>query len=114
VPYFRFILNFGPGLFESVYESALVYELKSLGLNVESQIGLPVCYKNTILQLGFRFDVLIENKIIVELKSVESLHDIHKKQLLTYLKLSEKKLGFLVNFNVYKIIDRISLIRIIN
>jgi len=111
---FQVHLELGPGLFESVYESALVYELRSLGLSSQTQLALPIRYKNTILELGFRIDVLVENEIIIELKSVESLHEIYKKQLLTYLKLSNRRLGFLVNFNVYKITDKISLIRIIN
>src|SRR5688572_3013366 len=89
----------GPGLLESVYEKALIFELKARGLEVKSQVGLPVVYKGNDLNLGFRIDLLIEDKIVVEIKSVESLHDVFKKQLLTYLKLSNRKLGFLVNFN---------------
>ncbi|MEJ7627332.1 MAG: GxxExxY protein [Ferruginibacter sp.] len=104
----------GPGLLESVYEAALEYELKTLGLEVLCQIQLPVTYKNIKLDIGFRIDILIENSIIIEVKSLEYLHDVHKKQLLTYLKLSNKKLGILVNFNVVKLIDKVSLIRIIN
>lgn len=75
---------------------------------------MQVQYKDQLLELGFRIDILVEDAIIIELKSVETLHDVHKKQLLTYLKLSEKKLGILVNFNVAKLIDKESLIRIIN
>lgn len=104
----------GPGLLESVYEAALIYEFSSLGLLSKSQVGLPVHYKEVQLELGFRIDILVENQIILEIKSVEILHDIHKKQLLTYLKLADKKLGILVNFNVSKLIDKESLIRIIN
>jgi GxxExxY protein len=104
----------GPGLLESVYEAALVYELTTSGYNVVSQLGLPVRYKTVLLDLGFRIDILVENEIIIEIKSVEILHDVHKKQLLTYLKLSGKKLGILVNFNVDKLVDKESLIRIIN
>ncbi|HYK44177.1 MAG TPA: GxxExxY protein [Parafilimonas sp.] len=104
----------GPGLLESVYEAALFYELTSLGLCVTSQTGLPVFYKTVTLDLGFRLDLLVENKIIIEIKSVECLHEIHKKCLLNYLKLADKKLGILVNFNVVKLVDKESLIRIIN
>jgi GxxExxY protein len=104
----------GPGLLESVYEAALAYELKLYGLNVQTQVPLPVVYKDVKLELGFRIDLLVENKIIVEIKSVEQLHDVHKKQLLTYLKLSNIKLGLLVNFNTSKLVDKETLIRIIN
>ena len=85
-----------------------------LGLKVASQVGLPVNYNGLLLELGFRLDILIEDTVIVEIKSVEALHDVHKKQLLTYLKLSGKKLGILVNFNVSSLVDKESLIRIIN
>lgn len=104
----------GAGLLESVYEAALLYELTSLGLKAESQVPLPVIYKEIKLELGFRLDILVENEIIIEIKSVESLHNVHKKQLLNYLKLSKKKLGFLVNFNVDLLVDKESFIRIIN
>jgi GxxExxY protein len=104
----------GPGLFESVYEAALIYELRQLNLDVQSQVALPVIYNNVQLEIGFRLDILIENTVIVEIKSVETLLDVHKKQLLTYLKLSGKKLGILVNFNVSKLVSKESLIRIIN
>ena len=104
----------GPGLFESVYEAALIYELKQLNLVVESQVGIPVMYNGIQLELGFRLDILIENMVIIEVKSVETLLDVHKKQLLTYLKLSDKKIGILVNFNVSTLINKESLIRIIN
>jgi GxxExxY protein len=89
-------------------------ELIQLGLKVKTQVPLPVIYKENKLELGFRIDVLVDNTVIIEVKSVEFLHDVHKKQLLTYLKLSDKKLGILVNFNVHKLEDKISLIRIIN
>lgn len=104
----------GPGLFESVYEAALIFELKTLGLVVDSQIDLPVLYKNNELGLGFRIDILVENKIILEIKSVESLKNVHKKQLLTYLRLAEKKIGYLVNFNAEILKDKESIIRVIN
>jgi GxxExxY protein len=104
----------GPGLLESVYEAALMYELQKMGLQARSQVGLPVVYKGIKLELGYRIDILVENNIIVEIKSVEFLHNVHKKQLLSYLKLSDKKLGLLVNFNVSKLVDNESLVRIIN
>ena len=104
----------GPGLLESVYEAALVHELSKIGLKVQNQVALPVVYKDVKLELGYRLDILVENKIIIEIKSVESLHDVHKKQVLTYLKLSNAKLGILVNFNAAKLIDKESIFRIIN
>ncbi len=107
-------IELGPGLLESVYEAALVYELTAGGICVSSQVAVPVHYKEVQLELGFRMDILVENLVIIEIKSIESLHDVHKKQLLTYLKLANKKLGILVNFNVVKLIDKESLIRIIN
>ncbi|MBO9591507.1 MAG: GxxExxY protein [Niabella sp.] len=103
----------GPGLLESVYEAALAYELIQNGMNIKTQVGLPAVYENVQLELGFRLDILVENSIIIEIKSVEILRDVHKKQLLTYLKLSGKKIGFLVNFNCSSI-SKESLIRIIN
>ena len=111
---FEVYKTLGPGLLESVYEAALAAELIELGLKIQTQVPLPVVYKETKLELGFRIDILVENTVIIEIKSVESLHDVHKKQLLTYLKLSKKKLGLLVNFNVDTIEDKLSLIRITN
>ncbi len=104
----------GPGLLESVYESALAFELKELGLKTRTLVPMPVIYKDVMLELGFRLDILVNDSIIIEIKSVESLHNVHKKQLLTYLKLSGLKLGILVNFNTDKLIDKESIIRIIN
>jgi GxxExxY protein len=104
----------GPELLESVYEAALVHELLKIGLKVQNQVTLPVVYKDVKLELGYRLDILVENKIIIEIKSVETLHDVHKKQVLTYLKLSNTKLGILVNFNSAKLIDKKSIFRIIN
>jgi len=104
----------GPGLLESVYEAVLTRELLSIGLNTHTQVALPVIYKDIKLDIGFRIDILVENQVIIEIKSVETLHDVHKKQLLTYLKLSDKKLGILVNFNCDQLIDKESIIRIIN
>jgi len=90
--------SLGPGLLESVYEEILCYELKKRGLNVERQKGLPVLYDELKMELGFRADIIVENKVILELKSLEVLAPVHSKQLLTYLKLTELKLGFLINF----------------
>lgn len=104
----------GPGLFESVYEAALMFELESLGISAASQVGVPVRYKDVQLELGFKMDILVEDRLIVEIKSIESLRDVQKKQLLTYLRLANKELGILVNFNVAKLVDKESLIRIIN
>ncbi|HEX7757196.1 MAG TPA: GxxExxY protein [Niabella sp.] len=104
----------GPGLLESVYEAALAYELIASGMNIKTQVGLPVVYEKVQLELGFRIDILVEDMVIIEIKSVELLHDVHKKQLLTYLKLSGKKIGLLINFNSNSIISKESLIRIIN
>ena len=89
----------GPGLLESAYESALAYELMKENLAVKTQVGLPFVYESILMEAGYRMDILVENKVIIEVKSVDQLADIHYKQLLTYLKLSGKKLGILVNFN---------------
>jgi GxxExxY protein len=111
---FKVHQTLGPGLLESVYEAALIYELMQMGLRVSSQVGIPVNYNGILLELGFRMDILVEDSVVIEIKSVETLHDVHKKQLLTYLKLSGKKIGILVNFNVSSLKDKESLIRIIN
>lgn len=89
----------GPGLLESAYENALAYELKELGLMVQQQMPMPFVYKEIKMNVGYRIDLLVENKVIVEIKSLENLAPVHFSQLLTYLKLSEKKLGLLINFN---------------
>ena len=104
----------GPGLLESVYETALIHELTLLNLKVVRQMPLPVNYKGIRQELGFRLDLLVNNEIIIEIKSIEAILDIHKKQVLTYLKLTNKKLGYLVNFNTSFLVDKISLVRIIN
>jgi len=88
--------------------------LRSQGLKISTQVGIPVNYKEVRLELGFRMDLLVEDSVIIEIKSIEILHDVHKKQLLTYLKLSNKRLGILVNFNSSTLRDKESLIRIIN
>ena len=90
----------GPGLLESVYESAICYELTKRGLKYKRQSGISVNYDEIKLNLGFRADIIVEDKVIVEIKSIEAVSPVHKKTLLTYLKLTKLKLGLLVNFNV--------------
>ena len=102
----------GPGLFESVYEEALVYELEQRGLNVERQKQVPINYKGNILNSELRLDLLVEDSVIVELKSVEEMKKVFAKQLLTYLRLMNKKVGILVNFNTDDILGSMS--RIMN
>ncbi|QIA06258.1 GxxExxY protein [Draconibacterium halophilum] len=97
----------GPGLLESAYEECLFYEIKAAGLLVERQKPLPVVYKEVKLEAGYRIDLLVERKVVVELKAVEALNDVHTAQVLTYLKLSGCKLGLLMNFNVYRLSDGI-------
>lgn len=102
----------GPGLLESTYEACLSHELRDAGLKVDVQKALPVVYKEVKLDCGYRIDILVENKVVIEVKSVEALNDVHLAQILTYLKLSGCKLGFLVNFNVKRIKDGIR--RVVN
>ena len=90
----------GPGLLESAYEECLYYEISKLNLKVEEQKALPLIYEEVKIDVGYRIDLMVENKLIVEVKAVESLSDIHLAQLLTYLKLSDCRLGLLINFNV--------------
>jgi GxxExxY protein len=104
----------GPGLLESYYERALTCELETRGLSLQQQVPVKAAYKGLPMDLGFRIDVLVESQVIIEIKSVDLLHDVHKKQLLTYLKLTKKKIGILINFNVARIEDKVSPIRIIN
>jgi GxxExxY protein len=111
---FKVHSKLGPGLLESVYEKALSYELLKEGLVVENQVPVPMSYDEIRFEVGFRLDILVAQKVIIEVKSVESLADVHHKQLLTYLKLTERKLGLLVNFNVSKLEDKISIVRIGN
>lgn len=91
--------NLGPGLLESAYEHALLYELQQTGLNVERQVELPLIYKEVELNCGYRIDLWIERRVILELKTVEKFDPIHVAQLLTYLKLTDNHLGLLINFN---------------
>jgi GxxExxY protein len=97
----------GVGLLESVYVAALELELLNKGYEVKRELGLPVYYKDIKMDLGFRLDLLVENKVIIEVKSVEELSALHHKQLITYLKITDLKLGILVNFNVLNITEGI-------
>lgn len=92
--------SLGPGLLESSYEACLLYELKMRGLHVKSQAPLPLIYNDVKLEIGYRLDIIINSKVIIEIKSVEALNNVHYAQIITYLKLSDCKLGYLVNFNV--------------
>jgi GxxExxY protein len=103
---------FGPGLLESVYEAILMAELAKRGLRVVHQQAIPVVYEHLQLEIGFRADLIVESKVIVEIKSVEQLAPVHKKQLLTYLRLTDKRLGLLINFNTAFIKDGI--VRVVN
>jgi len=99
--------NSGPGLLESAYEYALAYDLREKGLIVKQQVPLPFIYKEVRLEVGYRIDLLIENKVIVEVKAAENILPVHFAQLLTYLKLSDLRLGLLINFNCTLIKDNI-------
>ena len=109
---FKVHTNLGPGLLESVYEFAMAHELSKMGYDVWTQVGLPVVYDGIKLELGYRIDLLVNDMVVVEIKSVDALADVHHKQVLTYLKLLGKKLGLLINFNVSSIKD--SIVRIVN
>ncbi len=102
----------GPGLLESAYEVCLAYELRKRGLKVLQQVALPVVYEGQKLEAGYRIDLLIENVIVVEIKACEAFHPVHRAQLLSYLKLSERRLGFLFNFHVASMKDGI--VRMVN
>lgn len=102
----------GPGLLESVYEATLCYDLKEAGLEVSAQVPVPLMYKEVRQDVGFRLDLLVENKVIIEIKSVENLAPVHFAQTLTYLKITEGKLALLINFNVKVLKDGIH--RIVN
>jgi GxxExxY protein len=109
---FRIHVELGPGLFESVYEEILAYELAKMSLNIKRQQAIPVFWQDAKMDLGFRTDLIIENKVIVEIKSVENIAPVHQKQVLTYLTLTGLKLGLLINFNEALIKDGIT--RIVN
>ena len=109
---FKIHTTLGPGLLESVYQATLSYELEKRGLSVGQQVGLPVYYETLKLEIGYRVDLIVGDKVIIEIKSVEALAPIHKSQLLTYLRLSDLRLGLLINFNVERIKDGIR--RVVN
>jgi len=100
---FKIYNALGPGLLESAYEAVLAHKLREEGLEVKTQVPLPLVYDDIKLEVGYRIDLLIEDKVIIEIKSVENLAEVHHKQVITYLKLSGKKLGLLVNFNCEEI-----------
>jgi GxxExxY protein len=102
----------GPGLLESAYEVALSHELKTIGLEIRNQVGIPFIYADIRFDIGFRLDIMVNDKVIIEIKSVEALQDVHHKQLLTYLKLMNKKLGLLINFNIVSM--KYGIVRIVN
>lgn len=104
--------SLGPGLFENVYENILFFELKNKGLKVERQIPIEVRWRGLLFENGFRADLIVEDKVLIELKSVETLSKVHYKQVLTYLKLTNLKLGLLINFNENLIRDDIR--RVVN
>jgi GxxExxY protein len=97
--------SLGPGLLESAYEECLYYEIKKLGLKVDRQKPLPIIYKEIKLECGYRMDLVIEDSVIAELKSVDTIIDIHHAQILTYMRFANIKLGLLINFNVMKLVD---------
>jgi GxxExxY protein len=97
--------SLGPGLLESAYLECLFYELQKAGLKVEKQKPLPLIYKEVKLDAGYRLDLIVEDKVIIEIKSVDCLNEIHTAQVLTYLKLSGCRLGLLINFNVLRLVD---------
>lgn len=102
----------GPGLLESAYQAALAYELQSRGLTVETEVQLPVTYRDIRLEIGYRIDLLVANAVLVEVKAVDAVAPIHHAQLLSYLKLSDRRLGLLINFNVVRLKDGIK--RLVN
>ncbi|HEY5042300.1 MAG TPA: GxxExxY protein [Verrucomicrobiae bacterium] len=101
-------VTLGPGLLESVYEAALAYEIQKRGLKVERQLPIPVSYGEVFLEVGFRVDLLVEDKVIIELKSEETNKPVHKKQCLTYTRLADKRLGLVINFGLERIKDGIT------
>ena len=90
----------GPGLLESAYQECLVYKLKNSGLRIEKEKPMPLIFEEVKLEVGYRIDILVENKVVIEIKSVEAINDVHLAQILTYMRLGDYKLGLLINFNV--------------
>lgn len=99
-------------MLESIYEKAMIYELRKAGLSVRNQVYVPVVYKDVTLETNYILDIIVEDAVIIELKSVERILDVHKKQLLTYLKITNKKVGYLINFNDSSIVNGMT--RIVN
>jgi len=97
----------GPGLLESAYQACLAHELRTRGLNVATQVGLPVVYEGQKLEVGYRIDLVVESRVVIEVKSVEAIHPIHEAQLLSYMRLSGMGVGLLINFNVLHLRDGI-------
>lgn len=111
---FKIYQKIGPGLLESAYEQALIHELRVIGLEVRNQVGVPFIYDNIRIDVGYRLDIIVNDKVIIEVKSVENLIELHQKQLLTYLRLTGKKLGLLINFNssdlsksIYRVVNNL-------
>lgn len=104
--------SLGPGLLESSYKECLYFRLLTEGLNVEKEKPMPLIYKKVRLECGYRIDILVENRVVIEIKSVESLNEVHLAQILTYMKLGNYKLGLLINFNVAKLKEGIK--RVVN
>ena len=104
--------NLGPGLLESAYKECLFYEIQKVGFHVEKEKALPLIYEEVKLDVGYRIDILVENQLVLEIKSVDALNDLHLAQVLTYLKVGNYKLGLLINFNVLRLKDGIK--RVIN
>lgn len=102
----------GPGLLESAYEKCLLFELHRIGLQAAAQVELPIQYHDVRIDVGYRIDILVEDKVVLELKSVEKILPIHKAQILSYLKLSKRRIGLLLNFNVIHLRDGIT--RVVN
>ena len=109
---FKVHSKLGPGLLESVYETALAHELAKRGMSLQRQQAMPVVYDTVKMEIGFRADLIVGGKVIVEIKSIEAIAPVHRKQLLTYLRLTDKKLGLLINFNVELIKNGIT--RVVN
>ncbi|HMP66244.1 MAG TPA: GxxExxY protein [Pyrinomonadaceae bacterium] len=109
---FKVHKTLGPGLLETVYQAALAYEIRRCGLRIDVERGIPAQYQEINLELGFRADIIVENKVIIECKSIEAIAPVHGKILLTYLRLADMRLGLLINFNVALIKDGIT--RVVN
>jgi GxxExxY protein len=109
---YRIHVALGPGLLESVYQAVMIHELRKRGLNVDDEVGVPVVWEEVRLDVGFRADLVVEQKVVLELKSVEDVHPVHKKQLLTYLRLTNCRLGLLLNFGAELMKDGIT--RVVN